>query len=294
MHSKELAFFLASTLALATSYASTPTNHVLAPDARVVDGGREVQISSAQAEIQTNINTSNVARATGGGALMALIDAGVEQHRATVAEAAIRPLRDALIGYDFDARVQEATKNTLTSLDWFGATEYGFAQEVTMVTRQHKLDATARNQIVFVDYAYAVSLDFNAIEVSVRFLLVDKPMPGQKAKSVTRVSDLAYQQWHEVLVPLRDASDDKDANTRRWAADGGALAKLALESGLAQLQTMIKRGLTQSPDDARRNTKGAKVVAGGYAGLLIEKSDAYTMLWNQKRDQWMLVTNPIG
>ena len=90
--------FLFTAFAAAPAFASPP--EVVAEGARSVPGGRTIQVIVAQAEIQSNINRSRIAQAAGGGMLMALIDASVEQSRAKKAEAAITPLREALAGFD--------------------------------------------------------------------------------------------------------------------------------------------------------------------------------------------------
>ena len=59
------------------------------------------------AEIGTEINVSNVAAATGGGLIPALIDSGINADRTKKAEEAAGPIRDKLIDFDFGAELQE-------------------------------------------------------------------------------------------------------------------------------------------------------------------------------------------
>jgi len=281
--------------AIATGCASVPKNHALAPEAHTIEGGREVQISVAQGEIKTNINQSNVAAAAGGGLLMALIDAGVEAHRAKVAEEAVKPLRDALVGYDFDARAQASTKATLEEIGWFAPRDYGFVKEINADARSARLDATKSDEMAFVDYEYGMSADFDAVEVNFRVSIANRQTPP-KTKPVTRLyaANLVYHQWHKVVIPLNGAAKDKDANVIRWSANGAALTKQALAASLTQAQSMIKRGLTQSAETSLAIPKGARTTAGGYTGSLIEKVGTTTLLWIPIQDQWVLIADPIG
>ena len=50
-----------------------------------------------------------------------MIDAGVNNARAKDAETFVVPLREALVGYEFDPRVEMASAMSLSGLDWFGA-----------------------------------------------------------------------------------------------------------------------------------------------------------------------------
>jgi hypothetical protein len=277
-------------LAFLVSGCATAPNHVLAPAARSIDGGREVLVTVAQGEIKTNINKSNVAAAGGGGLLLALVDVGIEQHRATVAEKAVTPLRDALIGFDFDSEVQSQTKATLNSLDWFGAQRFSFAKELTSQSRGNDMAHAQTKQVAFFDYDYGVSIDFDAIEVHLTVSVADKQAIAQNVPA----NKLPYQQKHKVVIPLRGAANDKDENVRHWAADNAALAKRALGDGLRDIQGMMKQGLTQSADAAAKMAKGERVTAGSYSGALIDYSNGATTLWNSVTDEWVMVTSPIG
>src|SRR4051812_38476632 len=78
-----------------------PIKQILPPESRVVAGGRNQLVTVPQNEIAAGINESNLTAAMGGGLLFALIDAGVNNSRAKKAEAAIVPVRNALVDYAF-------------------------------------------------------------------------------------------------------------------------------------------------------------------------------------------------
>jgi len=292
--------FIAVLGALLSGCVSAPKNQSIPAEGRSIVGGREVQISVAQGEIKTNINASNMTAAAGGGLLFALVDAGVESHRAGVAEQVAKPLRDALVGYDFDARAQERTKATLAELDWFAPRDYSFVKEINADARSAKLDAMASSQMAFVDYEYSLTPDFGAVEISVTVSLANKQAaPGQKPVTRLSAANLAYHQQSEVLIPLNNASKRKEENADRWAGNGAALAKQALDTGLTRVQAVIKRGLTQSANDLSALDQGMRhgkpTVAGGISGLLVETSNAGTLLWlGDPVYRLVLVTEPVG
>src|SRR5687768_4711426 len=122
-------------------------NSFIAPEARTVEGGRDVRIIVSQAEIQPNINISNVTAAAGGGLLFALIDAGVNNARAKEAEKKIVPLREALVGYDFDPLAQHASNTTLTALGWFDPKQVNLSKEDTGDSLLAAVDAAGTSQV---------------------------------------------------------------------------------------------------------------------------------------------------
>ncbi|MES1196399.1 MAG: hypothetical protein ABUL58_05590, partial [Steroidobacter sp.] len=241
-------------------------------------------------------NKSNVAAAMGGGLLWALVDAGVEAHRAKVAEETVKPLRDALIGYDFDSVIQQQTKATLAAIDWFMPSDYGFVKEINLDNRSAKLSATASKEMAFVDYEYGMSANFDALELNCRISIANKNVPHD-SKPVARLypDNLAYTQWHKVVVPLNNASKEMPENVSKWSANNAVLTKQGLETALKFVQDMIKRGLLQSAENQKVIEQGKRVVAGGYGGNLIEKTGDTTLLWlPMPNDQWVLVASPVG
>jgi len=72
----------------------------------------------SQQEIAAEINPSAVAAAGGGGLLLALVDVAVNKSRADDAEAAIAPIKNALLDYDFAKQLRVALEEELRRLAW--------------------------------------------------------------------------------------------------------------------------------------------------------------------------------
>jgi len=278
-------------------------NHSLTPLQREIEGGREVEVSVAQGEIKTNINSSGLAAVTGGGFLAAAIDASIEVHRAKLAESYAKPLRDALIEYDFDSKAQETTKRALTELSWLRSTDYSFVKEVSAENRSAKLDATNSKQMIFVDYEYELSVEFDAIEVNILVAIADKKIPsGYVPTGRLNPKNLVYQRWINVIIPLSNPSSVAEENVKRWAADDALLARQALNTSLESAYWMIKKSLSQFPEEERSIRKSKKIdlsqyhiKSQTYSGRVIEQKDnASLLLLTWPDDKWVLLFNPIG
>ncbi|TLY35247.1 MAG: hypothetical protein E6K61_13715 [Nitrospirae bacterium] len=68
-------------------------------------------IVSTQDEIKADVEKSNVATYTGGGLIPALIDVAIEGSRSKSAEQDIKPIRDALVGFDMGRELQTSLGN---------------------------------------------------------------------------------------------------------------------------------------------------------------------------------------
>ncbi len=258
-------------------------NSFIAPEARTVEGGRDVRIIVSQAEIQPNINISNVTAAAGGGLLFALIDAGVNNARAKEAEKKIVPLREALVGYDFDPLAQHASTTTLTTLGWFDPKQVKLSKEETGDSLLAALDAAGTSQLMVLRYSYETNADFSAVVVSLDASIVNKAVPaGKKSDARLAPKNLPYKQTMRSFVMLPDANPkDPDANVKAWAADGGKLARAAVDRGVERCQALLSRSLTQSAADAEsilKRNKRKMTKIPGFTGWELESTGDSTLI----------------
>jgi hypothetical protein len=250
-------------------------NSFIAPEARTVEGGRDVRIIVSQAEIQPNINISNVTAAAGGGLLFALIDAGVNNARAKEAEKKIVPLREALVGYDFDPLAQHASTTTLTTLGWFDPKQVKLSKEETGDSLLAALDAAGTSQLMVLRYSYETNADFSAVVVSLDASIVNKAVPaGKKSDARLAPKNLPYKQTMRSFVMLPDANPkDPAANVKAWAADNGKAARAAIDTGVERCQALLTRSLTQSAADAEsilKRNKRKMTKIPGFTGWELE------------------------
>jgi hypothetical protein len=203
---------------------------VLAPAERAVEGGRTVRVGVPQVSIATTIDAGRIAPNNGGGGLLgAIIIESSDNRRDRIegsldqqAEATVRPLRDALLGYDVAALAQTASENGFRSIDWFDARSF------TRLGDPETPGQNAAAQQAAIDYRYELSHDFTHIRVIADMVIFARNAPKAKAP-------LRYRQTIISLVQLPTRSYDHTQNVRMWSADGGKLAKAALALGFERI-----------------------------------------------------------
>lgn len=253
-------------------------------EARTVEGGRDVQVVVAQAEIKPNINISNMTAAAGGGLLFAMIDAGVNNSRAKEAEKVVVPMREALVGYDFDPRVQLASSNLLAGLGWFDPRTQKFSKDESPAAILSAVDAAGTSQLMVMNYSYETSADFSAVVVTLKATLVNKALPkGKKSEARLQPKFLPWSQSVRSFVLLPGANPkDAAANAQGWAAEGGAKARTAIEVGIDRCVQLMQRSLALSAADAtamkKRNKRKMSAVPG-VMGWEIDAQPTHTVYY---------------
>jgi hypothetical protein len=237
--------------------ATTVRNDFIPPARRLIEGGRDVHVIVSQAEIQADIHASTVSAGTGGGLLFALVDANVNKERTKKAEAAIVPLREALMGYDFAARARDASAATLSRLEWFAAGKVALASEDSSDSILAAVDAADTKQLMVLRYTYETNPEFTAIFVTLRASLVNKATrKGASAKSRWYPDNLAFKRAMRSVVRLPEANGkDVAGNIRLWAADGGKAARAGLDQAIQGAHELLERALTLSAEEAKALSK---------------------------------------
>ena len=263
-------------VAVATAQPATGQNVAVA-------GGRSLHVMVAQSEIKSDINLSNVAVATGGGMLGALIGAAVDSARAKKAEALITPVRTGMAGVDADAMAIDAAKTAFANAQWNTVAEPNFSKDSSPVGKSAYLDSNANAETAFVEYTYDLSPTFDALRVVESIQVAAKTVPAaNKPEKRLQPKYLVYSGNVASVVLLPDATKDKDANAARWAADNGKLARAALEQAFARLKATTPRllAMTAAEQDALTREKANKwIFAGGYRGRPQAAANGETLLW---------------
>ena len=228
--------------------------NVLPAPQRAAPAGRAVEVLIPRAEIGAQIDELQLENsATLGGAISVLIDAKVNHDRASRAEAAIRPLRDALSGFDVEALALSTTKAALAQTPWFHATSIAFGRDTTPAGLNAALDAAATDQAAFVTYAYTLSTNGLALSVTMTLQLVNKAVPkGGGPDARFSPGRLAYSQTVTASVSLPAPAPSLDANVALWARDGGTAARRALTQAFGKIGVILPRALELTDDDVRR------------------------------------------
>ena len=248
-----------------------------------VNGGRSLRVLVAQSEIKSDINLSNVAVATGGGMLGALIGAAVDSARAKKAEVLITPVRTGMAGLDADAMAIETAKAAFANAQWNTAAEPNFSKDSSPAGKSAYLDSNPNAETAFVEYTYDLSPTFDALRVVESIQVAAKTVPSaNKPEKRLQPKYLVYSGSVVSVVLLPDATKDKDVNAARWAADNGKLARAALEQAFARLKATTPRLLAMTAvdqDALTRDKKNKWIFAGGYRGRPQSAADGETLLW---------------
>lgn len=263
----------------AAGAAAKPADKVpvaLADADRNVAGGRSVRLGIEQNRIETTIDLGRVAATPSDGGLIGAIIIGekdADRRRLMrgalrdKAEATVRPLREALTGFDVDALALATTKAALARADWFQALEITASREPYNLATFVASRPTA--QSAFIDYRYEVSADFSQVRVIADIALARKPPAGKSASP----SQILYRQRIASIVQLAMRSYENDRNVASWSADGGKRARAGLTAAFGQLEQLIPYalGLSQAEISAFTAKKREKAFAGGFYGPLIAR-----------------------
>ncbi|MCM8625850.1 hypothetical protein [Accumulibacter sp.] len=276
-------------LVFAVAGCVTPPRTTLEPSARSLPGGREFVLSIPQEEIATTIVRSGFANFAGGGLIPALIDLAIDASRAKQAEADVVPLRDALSGYDFDRRATEALQELLTHNDWLGVKSVSLAKPSTREERERLLDASATDQVAFLEYSYSCSASFASIEVGLEVQLVNTAIPGGGSPADRlNPENLAYAHSFRSVIALHIPIGEARDNVQRWAASDGQLARQALDIGIARVHWMLEKSLARTPEAAAALGSLPNSSVGAYYGKVVG-TDAHGTLLQLFDGQWVLV-----
>jgi hypothetical protein len=252
-----------------------------------VEGGRTLHVMVAQSEVKSDINPSNIAVATGGGLLGAMVGAAVDSARAKKAEELIGPIRTATADMDADALAIDTAKASFGDMEWYKANPAAaFGKDSSVAGKSALLDAATGKQIAFVEYSYDLSPTFDAVRVAAKIEVANKAIPASaKGKGEKRLNpkNLAYATRATSVVQLKTAGDDKEANAMRWSADNGALTRKALQVAFANLVPLTQRTLALTADDikALNDKKNKRTNSGGFTGRpQVPTNSNSTLLWD--------------
>jgi hypothetical protein len=255
--------------------------NVLQESSRAVEGGRTVHVMVSQPELGAAINPSNVSGALGGGLLGAMIDSSIQSSRAGRAEVGITPIRATLFDFDADALAIDATNVAISELSWFGGQPATFGRDSSPYAKSAALDSASTPQVAFFEYSYDVSPDFSTVRVGVLITIANKVDANvRRPEQRLQPRYLVFSQNVISAVQLPDATTP-DENSMRWAANDGALVRLALTTAFNDLSVLIPRALLFTDADLEAASAAPRNADRAFPGSrVIEQSESETMLFN--------------
>lgn len=252
--------------------------------------GKKAELSPAvgvigmrQQEIGTSINRSNLT-AAGGGLILALIDAGVNNSRAKRAEGAASSIRDSLIDYRPADVLAQALKTALASQTSVTLEDVQVVQIKDVSTLPERVKATPNKSVVVLDMTYELQPDFGGTRVVVTASAHPangKPAPSSETRG--KLPPLCYFNVFSSTYRFPFAAGTKPEEAAKvWSSTEGRLAKEVLDRSFTEIAAMIaydldvaapaENALYKAPNTAQ---KRAVEVPGGPTVLVqafVEKS----------------------
>jgi hypothetical protein len=274
---------------------ASPPKRALDDAARQSPQDRESVVVIEQGELHANIEVSHVADATGasagaiGAIIGAIVDSRVNQNRTDAAETGVTPLRNALIDYDFDHRALQATQATLAKMPGFDSTKVAFSKDGTKDHLLRMIDQSGSSQFLVAKYAYALSPNFSQIVVSMAADIYPKEVKDGSLSDRVSTRDALYTERFWYVESLPHAGKDLNQNAQLWNQNGSQPARDALDAGLAGVESLFIRSMSQTPEAAAALDKGHGTELAGFHGNLVETSEKGTLLYNGETGTWIFV-----
>jgi hypothetical protein len=278
-------------LALAVTFLSgctTPVRVPISSDSRTQLGEVKGIVGLQQQEIGTEINPSNVSAAMGGGLIGGIVDASIDDARAKKAEAAVKPVRDALIDYQPGNVLAVDLQKALAAVPGASPSHIDVRQVVDPNTTSGWINAPGGASVLLVTLRYKLSFDFKSMIVSA---VVSLHPAGGRLAGITQTKAglpplVYYNMFSSInILPGVTGPQSPDGMVTLWAADGGRQAQAVLNTGLQELAAMIAYDFTapappqgelyKAPEGAEKHFGIAEYGANnvGFQGYIEHKAD---------------------
>lgn len=282
-HSSFITITCVILLGLAFGGCASPSRVPLTKDRKNQTNAPKTVIVQSQQEIGADIVQSNIAAATGGGLIPALIDLGINNSRAKKAVSATEPVRDSLIGYDAGRSLADALSKELATRTWPNTGQIDIRPMADMRATEKWINGNTSAPIMTVSPYYRLTANFDAILVHATVGLHGPVGKRPKATSEEEESQPKAPVWYlntfAVVVPITgyyttDMSSQDAAAI--WAADGGRKAREALDTGFSEIARLIAYDFdTEAPSENAlyKAPEGSKSQGVPAVGLLFRNGN---------------------
>lgn len=195
-----------------------------------------VEVVQAQQELAVDVPDSNAGMVGAqfgllGALVGSAIGSAIENSAAKKAEANVAPIRDQLIGFDFNARFEQAVRAKLASEGISTKPQFVFLSPVAMAERDEKNGERALKALVLRP-RYSMDNAFNSMTVSIGVALVDRERKSN-GKYKERQAFFRNYSFH---FPLDLPSAQ---NPKQWADLGKPTLTALLDQGITQSVDMV-------------------------------------------------------
>jgi hypothetical protein len=252
--------------ALLTACATPVPEHVaLDPAARAAIDSTEVVAPVKQSEIYVFVPRSRVGAATGGGLIGALIDAGVDAHRAHTATDSVKLLRDATVDYNFDQKLTADLQQSLGQVPWLKVGGVRVMKDIAPDNLTTAIKDSKQSAVLFVGGDYQLSNDGSTLTVTLMahmFANSDalrkfRPTKTANERYLFHPGNAIYRAKFVQTAGTSGTGHDRDANIQLWAANNGKPLRDALDKAVDDLTRQLTEDI-QSDSSAPWQAKSGK------------------------------------
>lgn len=240
-----------------------------------------VELIESQQEIAVSVPDTANAVGMQFGLIGALVGSAIQNSQAKKAEERVVPLRNLLVDYRFNQKMQESLQAKLVA---DGISPHPLLTVLPTVWEAHDAQQTAKlpPYALVLTPGYAVDNEFAQLTVSLRAQVVDRIVKSNgKIKVVPRFNRLYAFQFP--LQGARSADPVQD-----WVALGSAGMAQLLDQGIAQTTDMLVQDFSAEGRAVwETKAKGQSVTVGGnvYEGMPVRQGEGWAWVRNGKG--WM-------
>lgn len=243
-----------------------------------------VEVVLNQQEIGVDVNTTGamVTGAVIGGLVGGLIASGIANAQVKAAEERITPLRDQIISYDFNQRMEAALKAGLASE---GISTAPIVTRVTtpwQMLRGDEARALPARAMVITP-RYAIDAHFTTLKVSLQVQIVDRTVKSNgKPKG-----KVVFFRTYTFTSRIDDVDPDK--NLQQWLALGGEDMMMLLDQGVRQVVDMVVFDFSaagRAQWDVRPSSNPVRIGNNFVKGVMVVR-EAETYMWTRSGHKWM-------
>jgi hypothetical protein len=278
-----------STLTRAALVAAALSTTACAPGVlnRPLDTAKRETVSKAdvvavvpQADLYADIVVANSGAATAqygllGALIGGVVDGSINTSRSKDAEAAVRPLRDGLLGYSFETQLSQELDRELGGLTWLGANPMTLSKKGEVGAKNAVVYASKATTLLMVHADYHMSPDFSKLIVTAEASLLPVPKAdGQNAKkprSQTGPADKSKALYYNTLnvEATLAATGTLEQNREKWAANNLLLRSLKAQT--TELARLVAMDLAAAAPAAP--LKADEAIAGGKGTTTVRRTN---------------------
>lgn len=245
--------------------STLPPHEAFPPAARDKISTTEVVMPIQQAEIYVYVPPAQ--GGAGFGLIGALIDVSIDQVRTGKAEAAVKPLRDAVVDYNFDDVFKSEISHSLSAVPWMGAATFRVVRDVSPDTMEKTLKNSQAGAVLFIAADYNLSNDGDELTVKLYANLLPNNdglralKPAKKdSKKLALPANALYRNVLVYKTRIPPAPSGRDGTIAAWSADHGAATRAALGMAAAKLARLLAEDIQRTEEDGAAAAKAGNTV----------------------------------